>query len=92
MTAITSREARIKIAPHRNGRIVTIVAALATYPGLTASEIAEVTGYGPVEVRRRLTDAKNKGLAFQGEARKSRCNVNRELTWFPVERQAVLPL
>jgi transcription initiation factor IIE alpha subunit len=75
--------------PRMKSHLVSVVTAVKEHPGLTASELAELTGMGSVEVRRRLTDAKNKGLAYQGEIRKSRLNENREFCWYP-ERQGVL--
>jgi len=67
-----------------------VMAAVVRYPGLTASELAEIVGLGPVETRRRLTDLKNEEMAVQGAARRSKGGVCREKTWYPRERQAVL--
>jgi len=67
-----------------------VMAAVVKYPGLTASELAEIVHLGPVEIRRRLTDLKIQEMAVQGAARRSKGSVCREKTWYPRERQAVL--
>lgn len=58
------------------------------HPGLTASEYAELVGWDVVETRRRLTDLKNRDIAFQSGQRKGR--YRQECCWYPLGQVLLL--
>ncbi len=86
---VTSYEAAKAIEPHRKAHKAKILAALAEHPGAIASELAELVGYDPVETRRRLTDLKLGGHAYQAHTGKGPSG-RREMRWWPRETQKVL--
>lgn len=94
MTAITSLEALAYVTA--TGRLSTqrmlVGKAIAKHPGLTASELDAILKIGPVSVRRRLSDLKKDGLAIHGQPRRTKGSIRREMTWYPREQQASLPL
>lgn len=67
-----------------------VMVYVARHPGLTASQYAEMCGLDDVETRRRLTDAKNKGTAYQQGYHRAAGRKTRECQWWPVERQGGL--
>lgn len=61
-----------------------IIAAYVTrHPGLTAGEYARMTGMEVHEVRRRLTDLKASGKAYQGCVRVCRMEGTAQCEWWP---------
>lgn len=68
----------------------TVALYVKRHPGLTASEYSRLTGMDVVEVRRRLTNLKDEGWAYQEGARRAAGQKVREMQWFPVEAQGVL--
>lgn len=77
-----------------SGRLSTqrtlVAKAVASHPGLTASELDAGLGIGPVSVRRRLSDLKKEALVIRGEPRRAKGQVVREATWWPREQQGAL--
>ena len=67
------------------------LAAVRDHPGLTASELAHLSG-GRLDryaANRRLADLERAGLVQKGEPRRAPSG-RPEVTWWPVERQGVL--
>ena len=62
-----------------------VLAALREHPGSTAGEVAELTELSPVEVRRRLTDAKNAGQAWQGYTRTCGAEGTTQSEWWTAD-------
>jgi len=65
--------------------------AVRDHPGLTASELAHLSG-GRLDryaANRRLADLERAGLVQKGEPRRAPSG-RPEVTWWPVERQGVL--
>lgn len=54
-------------AKSRTRHIDLLQTYVSRHPGLTASEYADLVGLDVVETRRRLTDLKNRDIAFQSE-------------------------
>lgn len=55
------------------------------WPGCTADELADLTGWSRERLARRLSDLRNKGFVRQGEIRPCRVKRGRrEVTWLPV--------
>jgi predicted ArsR family transcriptional regulator len=80
---ITSYEAAAAIEPVRHAHKAKVLAALAQHPGAIASELAEVVGFDPVETRRRLTELKLGGHAYQAHTGVGPSG-RREMRWGPV--------
>ena len=76
----TSREA---IEGHRKRKrnLDTVYDAVRAMPGLTANEYAVPLPMEYMEVRRRLSDLKNKGKVRQGERRKCTVRGSNMVTW-----------
>lgn len=53
------------------------------HPGLTAGEYARMTGLEVHEVRRRLTDLKSAGKAYQGAVRACSVEGTAQCEWWP---------
>lgn len=68
---ITSYLAELEVtASGRRATHQALVLALVTrFPGLCAEQVGEQTGLGRTEAARRLSDAKNKGLARHTQAK-----------------------
>lgn len=62
----TSTEAlrHVTLNGTRQAHTATVLGALKEHPGLIASELARIVGLDPVETRRRLTDLKNRKVAY----------------------------
>lgn len=86
---ITSYEAAAAIEPVRHAHKAKVLAALAQHPGAIASELAEVVGFDPVDTRRRLTDLKLGGHAYQAHTGVGPSG-RRECRWWPRETQKAL--
>lgn len=82
-------EAAAAIEPVRHAHKAKVLAALAQHPGAIASELAEVVGFDPVETRRRLTDLKLGGHAYQAHTGVGPSG-RRECRWWPRETQKAL--
>ena len=67
----------------RESHVAKVMAVVRKEPGLVAHEIAPRAGLDYIEAVRRLSDAKNRGLALQGAPVKWK---NRPcVTWWPEE-------
>ena len=87
---VTSYEARDAAERYRWTHMDAVMQMVAQKPGLTSSEYAILTGLDVVETRRRLTDAKNEGHAYQDGAYAPEGKRRRECQWWPVEAQGSL--
>lgn len=66
----------------RDSHVAMVMAVVRETPGLVAHEIAPLVGLDYIECVRRLSDAKNRGLAFQGPPAKWQGRPC--VTWWPV--------
>lgn len=79
----TSRVAERAHKADRRKNIDRVLAAVTERPGLTADDIATITGLDVYETRRRLSDLKNTGKLQQGPA--VRQGNRPVVTWLPRE-------
>lgn len=80
----TSREAVLQheTSGRRRRNLDRVRAALLRHPDSTGNELAEhLPDLEYLEVRRRLTDLKNQGLAVQGAIRRCAVRGSRMMTW-----------
>ena len=73
----------------RKTHCLAVFTALVSNPGLIASELAQITGYDPVETRRRLTDLKKQNKAYQAHTETGPSG-RREQRWWPALQQGSL--
>ena len=82
----TSREAESWI--NHNGSRQTHVQAVfdivREMPGLTTGEIGEMSTFGQMETRKRLSDLKNTNMIRQGKPRVWTPSGRNQSTWWPV--------
>jgi len=62
------------------------------HPGLTAGEYGVMTGLGRVAVGKRLPEIRDAGHITQGDHRKCSQDGTQQMTWWPAQVQAALPL
>lgn len=79
-------EARVTKSGKRKSNYIRILAILAVRYNITAAELADEHAFDPVEVRRRLSDARAKGDAEQTGQRKCRVAGTLAVTWRKVDK------
>ena len=91
---VTSHEAAVGVTDSgaRQTLAETILVYVRRHPGLVCSEYARMLGLDRVQVARRLTDLLHAEVIAQGEPRFAAGNNRREVTWWPAQVQAALPL
>jgi len=91
---VTSHEAAAGVTGSgaRQSLAETILVYVRRHPGLVCSEYARLLGRDRVQVARRLTDLLHAEVIAPGEPRFAAGNNRREVTWWPAQVQAALPL
>lgn len=82
----TSREAESWINQNgsRQTHIQAVLDIVRGTPGLTTGEIGEMSTFGQMETRKRLSDLKNADMIRQGKSRVWMPSGRNQSTWWPV--------